>query len=180
MSDNQSLWHTVPVGPNPPEECYVIIETPRGSKNKYEISKDYNAISLDRVLHSSVVYPVEYGLIPRTFYMDGDPLDAMVLLSEPTHPGVVLKAKPIGIMHMIDQGDQDDKILMVASNDPNYNKITSIDQVDRHKLDEIQHFFEVYKKLEGKETEVTGWDGKERAMKEIEMSIKLYDEKFSK
>lgn len=180
MSDKESLWHKVPVGPNPPEECYVIIETPRGSKNKYEISKDHNAIMLDRVLHSSVVYPIDYGLIPRTFYMDGDPLDAMVLVSEPTFPGIILKARPIGIMHMIDQGDQDDKILMVATKDPKFNKITSVDQINQHRLDEIKNFFETYKILENKKTEVTGWDGKERAIKEIEMSIKLYDEKFSK
>lgn len=133
---------------------------------------------LDRVLHSSVMYPIEYGLIPRTYYLDGDPLDAMVLMSERTFPGVIIEARPVAIMHMIDQGDQDDKILTVAVGDPHYRNVKGLDDLSDHLVKEITNFFETYKKLEGKKTEVKGWDGKEMALEEIKKSMKMYDDKF--
>lgn len=177
-SKNNSYWHTVPLGPNPPEELNVIIETPRGSRNKYEISKQFGGVILDRVLHSSVFYPVEYGAVPRTLYDDGDPLDAMVLVTQPTVPGIVLSARPIGLMKMIDQGDLDNKILMVATKDPYYRGIKTYSDLPDHLLDEILNFFQTYKILEKKKTEVTGWEGKEMAIKDIERSIKAYNEAF--
>lgn len=180
MTENGSYWHSVPTGPNPPEELYVVVETPKGSKNKYEISKDFPGIVLDRVLHSSVMYPVDYGLIPRTFYDDGDPLDAMVLMSEKAFPGVVVESRPIGMMEMIDQGDLDNKILCVANGDPMLKHVTSTDQLPPHLLKEIANFFETYKILEKKKTEVKGWKGKKEAVREIERSIGMYGEKFSK
>lgn len=177
-SKNSSYWHTVPIGANPPEELNVIVETPRGSRNKYEISKQFSGVILDRVLHSSVAYPVEYGAIPRTLYDDGDPLDAMVLVTQPTAPGIVLSARPIGLMKMIDQGDLDNKILMVATKDPYYRDVKTYKDLPGHLLNEILNFFQTYKILEEKKTEVTGWEGKEMAIKDIERSIKAYNEKF--
>lgn len=180
MTGEGSFWHSVPTGPNPPEELYVVIETPKGSKNKYEISKEFPGIMLDRVLHSSVMYPIDYGLIPRTYYMDGDPLDAMVLVSEKTFPGVVVEARPIAMMEMIDQGDKDNKILTVAKGDPMFKDIKDMNQLPKHLLDEIANFFETYKILEKKETKVNGWKGKKETVEEIVKSVEMYNDKFKK
>ncbi len=180
MTGEGSYWHSVPTGPKPPDEVYVVIETPKGSKNKYEIAKEFPGIVLDRVLHSSVMYPIDYGLIPRTFYDDGDPVDAMVLVSEKTFPGVVVEARPIAMMEMIDQGDLDNKILCVAKGDPMYREINSKEQLPPHLLNEISNFFETYKILEHKKTEVKGWKGKDEALREVERSIGMYKEKFKK
>lgn len=178
MEKNNSYWHSLPIGPEPPEHLYVVIETPKGSKNKYEISKEFPGVVLDRVLHSSVMYPIEYGAVPRTLYSDGDPLDAMVLVSEPTYPGIVLEARPVGVMKMIDQGDRDNKILMVAEGEPRFRHVNTYSDLPEHFLNEIVNFFQTYKILEKKKTEVTGWEGKEAAIKEIEESIEAYNQKF--
>lgn len=178
MEKNNSYWHALPVGPEPPEHLYVVVETPRGSKNKFEMSKEFPGVVLDRVLHSSVVYPIEYGAVPRTYYSDGDPLDAMVLVSEPTYPGIVLEARPVGVMKMIDQGDKDNKILMVAEGDPRYKHVKTYTDIPEHNLKEIAHFFQTYKILENKKTEVLGWAGKEEAVQEIKESIQAYKELF--
>jgi len=156
------------------------VETPKGSKNKYEVSKEYDCILLDRVLHSSVVFPHAYGLIPRTYYYDEDPMDAMVMLSEPTFPGCVVEAKPIGILRIVDEKGKDDKILSVATKDPRLCDYNDIDDVPAHYLDEILEFFKTYKKLEeGKHTEVKGWEGKEEAVKEIAYGLSLFREMFA-
>ncbi|MCL4342094.1 MAG: inorganic diphosphatase [Candidatus Thermoplasmatota archaeon] len=178
MEKNLSLWHTVSPGEHVPEKVNVIIETPKGSKNKYEMSKEFPGILLDRVLHSSVVYPVEYGAIPQTLYDDGDPIDVMVLTSLPTFPGVVLEARPLGVMKMMDQGELDNKILAVATKDPNFNHIRNMDELPKHLLDEIANFFRTYKILENKKTEVPGWEGLEFAASEINRSLKAYREKY--
>lgn len=178
MEKNNSYWHALPVGPEPPEKLYVVVETPRGSKNKFEMSKQFPGVVLDRVLHSSVMYPIEYGAVPRTLYADGDPLDAMVLVSEPTYPGIVLEARPVGVLKMVDQGDQDNKILMVALGDPRYRHIKDYTDLGEHTLKEIAHFFQTYKILENKKTEVQGWAGKDLAVQEIKESIQAYNEKF--
>ncbi|MCL4438901.1 MAG: inorganic diphosphatase [Candidatus Thermoplasmatota archaeon] len=179
MEKNSSFWHTVSPGEEVPKKFNVVIETPRGSKNKFEMSKQFPGIVLDRVLHSSVVYPVEYGAIPGTLYDDGDPIDVMVLTSIPTFPGVVLEARPIGVMKMIDQGDKDNKILAVATKDPNYRHVKSLKDVPEHLLDEITNFFQTYKILEKKKTEVSGWEGQEFAEEEIKRSVESYRQKFS-
>jgi len=178
MQKNNSYWHIVPVGPDPPEHLYVIVETPRGSKNKYEMSKQFPGIILDRVLHSSVVYPIEYGAVGQTLYDDGDPLDAMVLVNDRTYPGVVIKARPVGLMHMIDQGVVDNKVLTVAEDDPVYSKISNYSDLPNHIVREISHFFETYKLLEEKRTEVLKWEDHEKAVEEITKSIRMYKEKF--
>ena len=178
MEKNNSFWHTISAGPEPPEHLYVIVETPKGSKNKFEISKKFPMVVLDRVLHSSVMYPIEYGAVPQTLYADGDPLDAMVLTSEPTYPGIIVEARPVGVMKMIDQGDQDNKILMVAEGDPRFKQIKSYSDLPEHTLKEIANFFQTYKILEKKKTEVLGWEGMDFAIKEIKESMETYRKKF--
>ena len=147
MVDTDSLWHTIKVGPNPPEEVYAIIENPKNSKNKYELGKD-GIIYLDRVLHSSVHFPGDYGLIPQTYFEDGDALDILVLISEPTFKGCVAAARPIGVLRMKDEKGHDDKILAVASTDPFYHGVYELDDVYPHTLSEIAEFFKTYKGLE--------------------------------
>lgn len=135
----------------------VLIEIPAGSKNKYEFDKDMNAMALDRVLSSSVQYPCDYGFIPNTLGNDGDPLDAMVMMDQPTFPGCVIAARPIGMLEMIDGGDRDEKILCVPDKDPRYANVKSLKDVAQHRLDEISEFFKTYKNLEKKVTEILGW-----------------------
>jgi inorganic pyrophosphatase len=135
----------------------VLIEIPAGSKNKYEFDKDMNAMALDRVLSSSVQYPYDYGFIPNTLGNDGDPLDGMVMMDQPTFPGCVIAARPIGMLEMIDGGDRDEKILCVPDKDPRYANFKSLKDVPQHRLDEISEFFKTYKNLEKKVTEILGW-----------------------
>ncbi|MGB7414185.1 MAG: inorganic diphosphatase [Thermosynechococcaceae cyanobacterium] len=135
----------------------VLIEIPAGSKNKYEFDKDMQAMALDRVLFASVQYPYDYGFIPNTLADDGDPLDGMVLMDQPTFPGCVIAARPIGMLEMIDGGDRDEKVLCVPAEDPRYNEVTSLKDIAPHRLEEIAEFFRTYKNLEKKVTEILGW-----------------------
>jgi inorganic pyrophosphatase len=169
-----NLWKDLAPGPSVPEVVYAVIEIPKGSRNKYEYDKDMEAFALDRVLYSPFVYPAEYGIIPQTLYDDGDPMDIMVLMEQPTFPGCVIETRPIGIMRMIDGDDNDDKILGVPINDPRFKDVNDINDVPKHLLDEIAHFFKEYKHLEGKTTEVLGWENARKALEAIEHSIELY------
>ncbi|MEM0155762.1 MAG: inorganic diphosphatase [Thermoplasmataceae archaeon] len=180
MAENGSYWHSVPVGPDPPEVFYTVVETPKGSKNKYEIAKEFPGIVLDRVLHSSVVYPTDYGLIPKTLYYDNDPMDVLLLISQPTFPGTIVASRPIAIMKMLDKGEVDNKILAVAKDDPYYKNVQKLDDLPKHLADEIVEFFTTYKRLENKKTEVTGWGDKAMAVKEILESIDMYNKKYGK
>ncbi|MGP6240299.1 inorganic diphosphatase [Cuniculiplasma sp. SKW4] len=173
-----SFWTDVSYGENVPEEFYAVIETPMGSRNKYEANKSGPGIILDRVLYSSVMYPANYGFIPQTYYEDGDPIDVLVLSKYPVFPGVIILSRPIGIMHMIDGGEKDNKIIAVAVKDPTYKDIKTLDQVNPHLLKEIVNFFETYKILEGKKTQVDGYGDAEEAKKEIMASIDSYNDKF--
>jgi len=178
MMKNDSLWHKIETGPNPPEEVYAIIENPKNNRNKYELGKD-GILYLDRVLHSAVHFPGDYGLIPQTYFEDGDALDILVLISEPTFTGCVLTSRPIGIIRMKDEKGHDDKILAVASKDPFFHGVYCLEDVYPHTLNEIAEFFKTYKGLEhGKKVEVVGWDSKEEAFKTISHSMKLYNELF--
>lgn len=158
----------VPLGKNAPHEVNVIIEIPRFSTNKYEYDPVMDAMKLDRVLFSPLFYPWDYGFLPRTTYLDGDPIDALVLVSHPTFPGVVVEAHPIGVLEMVDGGMPDEKILCVASKDPRFGNRQTMADVHQHTLDEIFHFFEVYKQLEQKSVEIKGWKKKEYALEIIE------------
>ncbi|MEO0349436.1 MAG: inorganic diphosphatase [Cyanobacteria bacterium P01_A01_bin.15] len=149
----------------------VLIEISGGSKNKYEFDKDINAFALDRVLFSSVQYPYDYGFVPNTLADDGDPLDGMVLMDEPTFPGCVIAARPIGMLEMIDGGDRDEKILCVPDKDPRYVGVKTLDDVASHRLDEISEFFKTYKNLEKKVTEILGWKGLDEVQPLVEKCI---------
>lgn len=149
----------------------VLIEIPAGSKNKYEFDKDLQAFALDRVLYSSVQYPYDYGFVPNTLADDGDPLDGMVLMDQPTFPGCVIAARPIGMLEMIDGGDRDEKILCVPDKDPRYAQVQSLEDIAEHRLDEISEFFKSYKNLEKKVTEILGWKNVDQVMPLVEQCI---------
>lgn len=146
----------------------VIVEIPKGSRNKYEYDKERKLFKYDRMLFSSVHYPSDYGYVPDTLAEDGDALDALVLLGEPTFPGCLIEAKPIGLFKMWDEKGVDYKILCVPVNDPQWNWAEDLDDVPKHLLREIQHFFEVYKDLEEKKTGVEGWENRSHALLAIE------------
>ncbi len=171
-----NLWKDIAPGPSVPEVVYAVIEIPRGSRNKYEYEKELESFALDRVLYSPFTYPAEYGFIPQTIYYDGDPMDIMVLMDQITFPGCIIESKIIGMMKMIDGGDKDDKLLAVPINDPRYKDVNDIDDVPEHLLKEIAHFFSEYKTLEGKKTEILGWENKESALKATKIAIELYNE----
>lgn len=174
-----TLWKTLPVGRDPPNIVNVIIETPKGSKNKCEVSKNYRAIVLDRVLHSSVVFPLEYGMIPQTYYEDGDALDAMVIISEPTFPGCVIEARPIGLLRMRDENGADDKVLCAAIKDPRNREYHDLYDLPRHYLEEYAEFFRTYKHLEeGKNTEILGWEDKRAGLECVRGGIELFERTF--
>ncbi|WP_390624706.1 inorganic diphosphatase [Anthocerotibacter panamensis] len=135
----------------------VLIEIPGGSHNKYEFDKDLGTFALDRVLYSAVYYPADYGFIPNTLGDDGDPLDAMVLIDQPTFPGCLIAARPIGALGMIDGGEGDEKILCVPAKDPRFSTVKTLADIAQHRLDEISEFFLTYKRLEKKSVEITGW-----------------------
>ena len=171
-------WRDLVSGPDVPRIVYAVIENPQRTENKYEYDVDKQSIVLDRVLHTAVHYPGDYGFIPRTYDEDEDPLDIMVLVTNPTFPGCILAARPIGLLKMFDTGQRDDKILAVPLNDPRYEEYKDIDDVPAHVLDEISHMFEVYKGLEGgKQVETQGWSGREAAKKSILNAMELYEEK---
>lgn len=157
----------VPTGTKAPEEVNVIIEIPRLSQNKYEMDPDLGVMRLDRVLYSPLHYPADYGFIPQTKYLDGDPVDALVLISRPTFPGVVVDARPVGVLEMRDGGQPDEKILCIATKDPRFNQRFTMKDMNPHTLAEIVHFFEVYKALENKEVEILGWKDREEAWRII-------------
>ena len=150
------------------EPLRCIVEIPKGSRNKYEWNEELQAITLDRFLFSSVVYPTDYGFIPQTLGLDGDPLDAMVCVSEPTFPGCVIAVKPIALFRMRDDHGQDDKILCVPFSDPNWNTLERLEDISMQMRDEISHFFGMYKEPEGKVVKVDGWFPREQALEIIE------------
>lgn len=153
---NKNLLN-VSIGPDVPDKVNVVIEIPQGSTNKYEIDPDTGIVWLDRVLYSPLFYPFDYGYIPQTRYLDGDPIDALVILTHPTFPGCVLEAKPVGVLSMTDEKGPDEKILCVSTKDPRFNTWESLADVNEHTQKEVMHFFEVYKALEEKTVEVLGW-----------------------
>jgi inorganic pyrophosphatase len=153
-----------------------LVEIPKGSRNKYEYDHDMDVIKLDRFLFSSMVYPTDYGFIPDTLSLDGDPLDAMVLVSEATFPGCVIEVKAIALFRMEDDKGIDDKVLCVPLSDPSWNTLETLEDVTDQLRDEIAHFFSVYKDLEQKKVRVDGWYSREDALEEIEESRKRWAE----
>jgi len=173
-----NLWRELPPGPRAPEVVFCIVEIPKGSRNKYEYQEDTGVIKLDRVLYSSIHYPGDYGLIPRTFCGDGDPLDILVMTNQPTFPGCLIEARPIGVFRMRDAGLTDDKVLAVPATDPIFNDYHDIGDVPRHFLAEVAHFFEVYKDLEGVGIEALGWEAAAAASEVITQAMQLFEDRF--
>lgn len=174
-----NIWHDIDKNRIQPEDFIVMIEIPAGSKTKYELDKKTGFLYLDRILHTSTIYPANYGLIPRTYSQDGDPLDALVLCSENIAPMTLVRCYPIGFISMIDGGDPDEKIIAIPFNDPFYNKFQDIDDLPKHIFDEMLHFFSVYKALEKKKVSVENVHNHTEAKKIIENSIKNYKLKFN-
>lgn len=163
-----------------PDHFIACIEIPAGCKNKYEMDKETGALILDRVLYTATHYPHNYGFLPRTWSLDNDPLDVLVLTSEPVVPMSLIRCKPIGILKMNDGGEVDEKIIAVCENDPFYNGFTSLDDLPPHILEQISHFFMHYKELEHrKDTVIDGFMGVDEAKKVIAECRKRYDEKFT-
>ncbi len=168
-------WHDVSFGEDAPKVVTGIIEIPKGSKAKYELDKDSGMLKLDRVLFSAVHYPANYGFIPQTYCDDKDPLDILVICSIDVAPMCLIEAKVIGVMQMIDNNEEDDKIIAVAAHDMSVKHFNDISELPPHTLLEIQRFFEDYKKLENKEVIVENFLGREDAYRIIEKSIDLYN-----
>ena len=173
-------WKDLPPGPHPPEQVTAVIEIPSGSRNKYELDKTSGLMRLDRVLYSAVHYPGDYGFIPRTLHEDNDPLDVLVRINEPTFPGCHIDVRPIGVLRMLDLGEPDDKILAVPCNDPFHNEYFDIADMPQHYLREVEHFFGIYKDLEGKRVQILGWEKSEAAMQVNMDSIRRYEEHYLK
>lgn len=174
----QHPWHQVSPGEDIPNTVNAVIEIPKGSKAKYEIDKDSGLLKLDRILFSSVMYPANYGFIPQTYCDDKDPLDILVLCSADVYPMSMIEAKVIGVMHMVDNGEQDDKIIAVAKNDMSVNYIDDLNELPPHAMKEIVRFFQDYKALEGKNVTIEHLLGKPYAYKVIKESLALYQETF--
>ncbi len=151
-----------------PDSLICVIEIPKGSRNKYEMDHESGAIKLDRFLFSSVVYPGDYGFFPDTWGQDDDPLDVLVCVSEPTFPGCRIDVKPVGLFRMQDEAGVDDKVLCVPCTDPAWDSIDELEDVPEGLRNEIEHFFSIYKDLEGKKVSVDGWFSKQDALEEIE------------
>jgi inorganic pyrophosphatase len=167
----------LPTGEDAPAVVNAIIEIPLGSSNKYEYDKKLHVFRLDRTLHSPVHYPGDYGFIPSTLGLDGDPLDVLVLAETPSFPGCLMEVRPIGVLRMVDQGERDSKILAVTHNNPRYADANDVHEIYPHMLREIEHFFSIYKELEGKTTKMEGWEGADSARTIISNCQKRFAEK---
>jgi len=172
-------WHGASYGSKAPQIVAAIIEIPQGSRTKYEVDKETGLLKLDRVVYSSFHYPVNYGFIPQTLGLDHDPLDILVLCSQPIQPLCLVQATVIGNMQMIDSGEKDDKIIAVATHDPSVNHITAIEELPRHFFSELRNYFEQYKVLENKQVHIEDFQNKEVAYGIISDSIKLYKQTFA-
>jgi inorganic pyrophosphatase len=159
-------------GPKPPQNLYAIVEIPRGGRNKYEYDPKLQLFRLDRVLYSSVHYPANYGFVPGT--KDGDPADILVMTSEPTFTGCFMEVRPVGLFQMRDEAGEDEKILSVPVIDPHYDEVRELEDVEHHFLREVEHFFRIYKDLEGKTVETLGWKGRKEAEQYVREAIKAH------
>lgn len=173
-----NIWHDIPAARITPEDFYAVIEITKGSRKKYELDKETGFLLLDRILYTSTHYPANYGFIPRTYGDDNDPLDVLLLCAEPLEPMTLVRAYPIGVISMIDNGRVDDKIIAVPAGDPNYNQYTSIHDLPAHIFEEMRHFFSVYKALEGKDTKTGEISDRPEAIRIIGEAIEHYRREF--
>ena len=175
-----NIWHDISPKRISTEDFICVVEISKNSKKKYELDKETGYIILDRILYTSTHYPANYGFIPRTYGDDNDPLDVLLICSQPLEPLTLVRAYPIGVISMIDNGRNDEKIIAIPFNDPNYNQYTDIDQLPYHVFEEMKHFFSVYKNLENKTTAVNEVGNRAEAIKIIQAAIDNYIEKFCK
>lgn len=171
---------TLPLGDRAPDEVNAVIEIPRGQTNKYEYDKQLHVFRLDRNLHSAVHYPGDYGFIPSTLSDDGDSLDVLVLVDAPSFTGCLMAVRPVGVLEMVDQGKKDEKVLAVGIANPIYKDVSDYHELYPHVLREIEHFFSIYKELEGKQTQIVGWRDASRARAIVNESRQRYIEKESR
>ncbi len=175
-----NLWHDISPERIKPEDFVAVVEISKGSKKKYELDKETGTIILDRILYTSTHYPANYGFIPRTYGDDKDPLDVLILCSEPLDPLTLVRCYPIGMLTMTDGGCNDEKIIAIPFGDPNYNMYHGVRDLPMHIFNEMQHFFNVYKALEDKETDAGGLKGRSDAIKTIANAMDGYYRKFVK
>lgn len=173
-----NLWREISSGDNTPEIINVIVECPKGTKNKYEIDKETGLIKLDRAMKTSQDYPFDYGFVPQSLWDDGDALDVVLFTTYPLAPGILVEARPVGIMHMIDGGEGDDKILAVPKDDPRWDGVQELKDLNEYSLKEMKHFFETYKSIENKTVVIDGFEGKEVALEAVKKGLKMYQDKY--
>ncbi len=175
-----NLLHDIAPGKKIPNEINVIVEINKGSKNKYELDKETGLIMLDRVMYTSQDYPFDYGFVPQTHWHDGDPLDVVLLTTHPLVPGLLLTARPVAVLDMIDDGESDAKILAVPVKDPRFNDIKDLSDVNPHTIEEIKHFFETYKQIQKKTVTIPTIRDAKAAMEVITEGVELYKKEFNK
>lgn len=173
-------WHDISIGKGFPEVVNAIVEIPKDSQIKYELDKETGLLKLDRFLYSAVHYPGDYGFIPQTYWEDNDPLDIIILTSRPVASLTITKARIIGVLRMQDNGEKDDKIIAVYDNDPRFKEYNDVGDVPKHTIQELKHFFETYKQLQGKECKILEILGKKYALKDVELGRDFYKEKYGK
>ncbi|KND48559.1 MAG: inorganic pyrophosphatase [Parcubacteria bacterium C7867-005] len=171
-----NLWHDI--DPGNKDAMNVIIEINKGSKNKYEIDKKTGLIALDRVMHTGQDYPFDYGFVPQSLWHDGDPLDVVVLTTYPLVPGVLVSVRPVAVIHMVDNGEADEKIIAAPIEDPRFDHVKDLEDVNKHTIKEIEHFFLTYKNLQKKEVKINGIEGQGVASDAFEESLKIYKDKY--
>lgn len=173
-----NLWHDI--SPGESESINTIVEINKGSKNKYEVDKKTGLIALDRTAHTAQDFPFDYGFVPQTLWEDNDPVDVIVLTTFPLMPGILVRVRPVAFMEMIDSGESDSKIIAVPVDDPRWNEVKDLKDINPHTIKEIEHFYSTYKKLQNKEVEVKGFKGKKEAVEAFEKGRSTYKQKFLK
>ena len=173
-----NIWHDMPKERIRENDFWAVIEIEKGSKVKYELDKETGMLKLDRILYTSTHYPASYGFIPRTYADDGDPMDVLVLCSESIAPMSLVHVYPIGVISMLDNGHFDEKIIAIPFDDPTYNCYRTIDALPAHLFSEMRHFFQVYKELENKQTDVNEVKGEDEAVEIVRKSIRLYEQTY--
>ena len=175
-----NLLHDIKSGSNVPEEITVIVEINKGSLNKYELDKESGLIMLDRVSHTAQTFPFDYGFVPQTHWHDGDPLDVILITTAPLIPGILVNARPVGVLDMIDSGESDAKILAVPTGDPRFAHVMDLKDVNPHFIKEVTHFYENYKKLQNKVVTIPTIRDAKAAKEVVLESIELYKKEFKK
>lgn len=170
-----NLWHDLKPGTE--DRLTVIVELGKGSKNKYEIDKETGLIALDRVAHTTQDFPFDYGFIPQTLWEDNDPVDVILLTTYPLVPGVLVHARPVGLLKMVDSGEPDDKIIAVPIDDPRWEGVKDLADINKHTLKEMEHFYSTYKNLQNKVVTVSGFASKTEAIKVFRRGCELYQQR---